>query len=394
MSLGRASGAAREAGGGTAKPDPRWPRDGDDIQRIAVFRALVLGDMLCATPALRALRAAYPAAHITLIGLPWAQALVQRLACVDQLLCFPGHPGMPETAADMAAFPSFLAETQAQGFDLVLQMHGSGGITNPLVAMLGGRHCAGFYQPGHYCPDPQLFTPWPEHCHEIERCLALTDSLGLPRQGLQLEFPIGPVDRLALQALWPGQSAPYVIVHPGSQLPSRRWPVERFAQVADALARQGLQVAITGTAAEAGMAAALRSLCPSPVVDLVGRTDLWTLGALVEGARLLVSNDTGISHIAAALGTPSVVVSLGSDVQRWAPLDKERHRVLWHALPCRPCGHAICPTAHECATAISTGQVLDAAHELLQRRYSTPWPNHSGACASSPGMCTATTSTT
>jgi ADP-heptose:LPS heptosyltransferase len=365
-----------------------------DIRRIAVFRALVLGDMLCAVPALRAMRHAYPQATITLIGLPWAESLVQRLDCVDELMPFPGFPGLPETPPDVAALPGFLAAAQARRFDLALQMHGSGALTNPLVATLGARRTAGFHGPGAYRPeDPQLFIPWPEQGHEIERCLALTDALQLPRQGTQLEFPLRAQDRQRLKALWP-QHAPgrYVVVHPGSQLPSRRWPVERFARVADGLARAGWTVAVTGTAGEAGLAAALRRICPAPVVDLVGRTDLWTLGALLEGARLLVSNDTGVSHVAAALGTPSVVVSLGSDVRRWAPLDRRRHRVLWRDLPCRPCGHATCPTAHECA-AIGADEALQAAFDLLQRTPPT-WPTPPSACASSPGMSTATTSTT
>jgi ADP-heptose:LPS heptosyltransferase len=364
-----------------------------EVQRIAVFRALVLGDLLCAVPALRALRRAYPESTITLIGLRWAGSLVQRLDCVDELMPFPGFPGLPETPPDVAALPGFLAAAQARRFDLALQMHGSGTLTNPLVATLGARRNAGFHGPGAYRPDPQLFIPWPEQGHEIERCLALTDALQLPRQGTQLEFPLRAQDRQRLKALWP-QHAPgrYVVVHPGSQLPSRRWPVERFARVADALARAGWTVVVTGTAGEAGLAAALRRICPAPVVDLVGRTDLWTLGALLEGARLLVSNDTGVSHVAAALGTPSVVVSLGSDVRRWAPLDRERHRVLWRELPCRPCGHATCPTAHECA-AIGADEALRAAFDLLQRTLPT-WPTPPSACASSPGMCTATTSAT
>jgi ADP-heptose:LPS heptosyltransferase len=306
----------------------------------------------------------------------------------------------------VGALPRFLAAAQAQQFDLALQMHGSGTLTNPLVTTLGARRTGGFHQPGAYRPDPQLFIPWPEHGHEIERCLALTDALGVPRQGLQMEFPVRAADRRRLKALWPQHATGrYVVVHPGSQLPSRRWPVERFARVADALARAGHTVVVTGTAGEAGLAAALRRTCPAPVVDLVGRTDLWTLGALLEGARLLVSNDTGVSHIAAALGTPSVVVALGGDVRRWAPLDRERHRVLWRDLPCRPCGHAVCPTAHECS-AIGADEVLAAASALLlqQQHHDDPtptpsspsptWPTPPSACASSPGMSTATTSTT
>lgn len=370
-------------------------RSGSAGARIAVFRALMLGDLLCAVPAMRALRAAHPGATLTLIGLPWAQALVDRLGCLDELMPFPGYPGLPETPPDTGALPGFLAAAQARKFDLVIQMHGSGILTNPLVASLGARRLAGFCQPGAYCPERQRFIAWPEHRHEIERCLALTDALGVPRQGLHLEFPLRPEDHRRLQGLWPQRGPRYAVVHPGSQLPSRRWPVERFARVAEGLAREGLQIVVSGTAGEAGLAAALRRICPAPVIDLTGRTDLWSLGALLEGARLLVSNDTGVSHIAAALGTPSVVVASGGDARRWAPLERERHRVLWHDLPCRPCAHAVCPTGHECALAISAEAVLATALELLHRHEGpSPCPTRPSACASSPGTCTATTSTT
>jgi ADP-heptose:LPS heptosyltransferase len=93
-------------------------------------------------------------------------------------------------------------------------------------------------------------------------------------------------------------------------------------------------------------------------LNLCGHTTLWTLGALIEGAELVVCNDGDVSHIAAALGRPSVVVSCGSDASRWSPLDRARHRVLAQSMHCRPCSHVDCPTSHECANAIDVPQVL------------------------------------
>lgn len=341
--------------------------DPAEVRRIVVFRALVLGDLLCAVPSLRALRSAFPAAEITLVSLPWAAELAQRLAVIDRFVAFPGFPGLPERAPDIAALPSFLATLQQARFDLALQMHGSGQLVNPLVAAFGARRSAGFVIPGQYAPDPPLFAAWPVRGHEIERLLHLTDHLGLPRRGLQLEFPLTAAELAWRDArLAPGA---YACVHPGAQLPSRRWPVDRFARVADALARQGLRVVITGTAGEAPLAAEMaRRMCTHPL-DLTGKTTLWQLGALVQGAALVVANDTGISHVAAALGTPSVIVSCGADPERWAPLDRARHRVLAAAAPCRPCAYRQCPTAHECATATLVEDALRAAEALLEAEH-------------------------
>lgn len=335
---------------------------GTPAPRIGVFRALVLGDLLCAVPALRALRAAWPRAEITLIGLPWAEALVDRLPSLDGFIAFPGHAGLPERSADEAAWPGFVDALRARRFDLLLQLHGSGGITNRLVAGWGARRCAGFAEAGAWRPDPALFAPWPVRGHEIERLLTLTDHLGLPRQGLHLEFPLRHDERAAVAARGP---APYACLHPGAQLASRRWAPERFAAIGDLLASRGHEVLITGTAGEASIAQAVASAMRAPARVLAGQTTLWTLGALIEQARLLVCNDTGVSHIAAALGTPSVVVSLGAEVSRWAPLDRQRHRVLWEPMPCRPCAHAVCPVGHGCATGLEVARVADAVRLAL-----------------------------
>jgi ADP-heptose:LPS heptosyltransferase len=332
--------------------------------RIGIFRALVLGDLLCAVPAWRALRAAWPQAEITLIGLPWAAALAERLPMIDRFIAFPGHAGLPERAADTSAWPGFVDEVRSQRFDLLLQMHGSGGISNPLVAGWGARRCAGFAEAGAWRPDAELFVPWPEHGHEIERLLRLTDHLGVPHQGMGLEFPLREEDRAEVAARWP---APYVCLHPGAQLPSRRWLPERFAAIGDLLASRGREVLITGTAGEGAIAHEVASAMHAPAQVLAGETTLWTLGALIEGASLLMCNDTGVSHIAAALGTPSVVVSLGADVARWAPLDRTRHRVLWQPVPCRPCAHAVCPVGHGCSTGLEVERVAEAVRHASVR---------------------------
>ncbi|HEY1381605.1 MAG TPA: glycosyltransferase family 9 protein [Gemmataceae bacterium] len=281
-------------------------------------------------PALRALRAAWPEAAITLIGLPWAATFADRFRhLLDQFVEFPGFPGLPERPADVGRFPAFLSAVQADHYDLAIQLHGSGSIVNPLVALFGARACAGFYGPGDYVPDPPRFLPWPEHGTEVRRLLALAEFLGTPPQGEHLEFPVWDQDRERLRAaagdLVPGR---YACVHPGASVPERRWPADRFAAVAKWLADRGLTVVLTGTAAEAELTRAVAGRLDLPAVELAGRTDLGAAAALLEGARLLVCNDTGVSHLAAALGVPSVVLSTGDNPARWAPADEDRHRVL------------------------------------------------------------------
>lgn len=302
-------------------------------QSIAIVRALPgLGDLLCAIPAWRSLRAALPQAQVTLIGLPWAQTFVERFGrYIDNFLEFPGYPGIPEVPPPFTKLPTFLASVQQQHFDLVLQMHGSGIVSNHFTVLLGARANAGFYLPGQYCPDTARFLPYPAHEPEIWRHLQLMEFLGIPLQGVELEFPLWENDFSELYAIEEVrnlQKREYVCVHPGASVEARRWLPEKFAVVADALAARGLQVVLTGTAAEAELTQAVQDSMHFSSVNLAGCTSLGAIAALLNNARLLVCNDTGISHLAAALRVKSVVIFSASDPQRWAPLDREHHRIL------------------------------------------------------------------
>ncbi len=323
------------------------PRFGDPPPRkVAVLRALKLGDLLCAVPALRAFRAALPGAEIVLVGLPWARSFAARYRhLLDGFREFPGWPGLPEREPDLARVPRFLAEMQAERFDLAVQLHGSGRFVNALAVLLGARHTAGFYLPGDYRPDPDRFLPWPDRGLEVRRLLALAEFLGAPARGEHLEFPLSDADRRAAGSLLGDPADEYVVVHPGASVPERRWPAERFAAVADALADRGLKVVLTGTASEADLTRAVTDAVPAPAADLAGKTDLGATAALLAGARLVVCNDTGVSHVAAAVRTPSVVISTGDNPARWAPIDADRHRVL-----CNPAG--LVPTADVLAQAL------------------------------------------
>jgi ADP-heptose:LPS heptosyltransferase len=303
---------------------------GAPVRRIAVLRALQLGDLLCSIPALRALRRAAPEAEVTLIGLPWARELVDRFdQYLDRFLELHGFPGLPELPFDARAFPEFLARAHGHAFDLVLQLHGSGESSNVLALLLGGRRTAGFYGPGAYCPDGETFVPYPDALAEPRRLLGLLEALGAEVVDDELEFPLRDADRRALAALRRRHriDGPYAVVHPGARS-ARAWSPENFAAVADALARNGLSVVLTGTDAERSVTGAVATAMTAAAVDLAGETTLGTLGALLADARLVICNDTGVSHLAAAVRVPSVVIFTTSDARRWAPLDVRRHRAV------------------------------------------------------------------
>ncbi len=338
------------------------------MERIAVFRALQLGDLLCSVPALRALRAAHPGARITLIGLPWASAFVARYSTLfNELMRFPGARGFPEQAETDEGLAEFYDRARQKRFDLAIQLHGSGGVANDIVCSLGAAACAGFREPRERRRDG-TFVPWPEQLPEIERYNVLMRALGAPAHDTRLWMPITARDESEADFLVGShriEPERAVIVHPGAQWSSRRWPAERFARVADALAGFGMQVILTGTTNEAALVAEVSLRMRKRAIQLAGQTSLGSLAALIARVPLVVCNDTGVSHVAAAMGTRSVVVASGSDTRRWAPLDRARHVVLAHYPSCRPCAHPVCPYGHECALGVGEAAVLAAARTHL-----------------------------
>jgi ADP-heptose:LPS heptosyltransferase len=304
------------------------------IEKVAIMRSLPgLGDMLCCVPALRALRCAIPKAKITLIGLPSAKSFVQRFNnYVDEWLEFPGYPGIPEVAFRLQTLSLFLKTTQQLAFDWALQMHGSGIQSNGFTTALGSKQSGGFFQPGYFCPNDGTFLPYPDYEPEVWRHLRLMEFLGIPLQGDHLEFPIWESDRRELQALMSTYSLTphhYICVHPGASSLEKCWQPHNFATVADRIAAQGFQVVLTGhTPLERQLVDVIVQEMHYPVTNLFGKTSLGGLAALLQQSRLVICNDTGVSHLTVALEVNSVVIFSNSDSQRWAPLNRRSHRIV------------------------------------------------------------------
>jgi ADP-heptose:LPS heptosyltransferase len=188
--------------------------------------------------------------------------------------------------------------------------------------------------------------------------------------GPEASVPADPQPQRAVDGMGDLVRHGYVCVHPGAPLASRRWYPERFAIVADGLAMRGLRVVLTGSGAEAMSARRVAELMVAPAVNLVGKTTFATLMALIDDARLVVTNDTGVRRVAAARGTPCVTVACGTDVSLAEHAPGER--LLFADVACRPCAYARCPVGHRCAHGVESREVLAAAGELLASSGSRP----------------------
>jgi ADP-heptose:LPS heptosyltransferase len=313
-------------------PEPLSVPRPSEARSIVAFRALQLGDLLCAIPAFRALRIAYPESRITLAGLPWAHTLVGRyMHYLDDFVAFPGTPELPEQRADVAALPGFFADMRARRFDLAVQLHGSGEHTNAIVAEFKAARTVGFRPNDRAASASRDFLDYPDEGHEIRRMLRLLEFVGVPAQGEELEFPLYDDDYQELRALAPAHTlepGSYVCLHPGSRDAAKRWPARHFAKIGEALHEAGYRIVLTGSGAERPLTTAIARAMRAPSINCAAPVSIGALAALLNNARLLVTNDTGVSHVAAALRLPSVVIFTATDPARWAPLDANLHRVV------------------------------------------------------------------
>lgn len=341
------------------------------IRRIAVFRALQLGDLIQAVPALRALRAGFPRAEITLIGLPWASSFVERFSrYVDRFVEFPGFPGIVERKVNAERTARFIEEQRSYGYDLAIQMHGSGRTSNGVIQALGANMTAGYIE-GHDKGALTFAASYPDDQPEVYRNLGLAKLLGCPADDPTLEFPLDERDYAEAAALLPREQSverPRIGIHAGARPPARRWPASYFASLTDELVHLwDAQIILTGNTDELSIVRSVEEQMTTRPVNLAGMTSLGGLAAIIDSLDLFISNDTGPAHIANALGTPSITIFGPADYRRWAPLNQSIHRIARHPVACSPCGYWDCPIDHRCLRRVSPESVLQTAGDVLAK---------------------------
>jgi ADP-heptose:LPS heptosyltransferase len=308
---------------------------------ILVLRALGVGDLAAAVPALRGLRAAFPREELALAAPAWLTPLVELAGAVDRVV----------PARDLEPWPL------PCGADIAVNLHGRGPESHRLLLAARPHKLWAFanLDAGH-SDGPR----WVEEEHEVQRWCRLLDHYGVfaDESDLSLRVPAHPV------------RAGLTIIHPGAKSASRRWPPDRYAAVARALSARGHRVVVTGSASERDIAASVvRAAGLSPRAMLAGRTAVGELAGLVAHARLLISGDTGIAHLATAYRTPSVVLFGPVPPSRWGPPpDRPYHRALWHGTRAEP-GDAPGPDVHPALLRIRVDEVLAAAGEVERARH-------------------------
>jgi ADP-heptose:LPS heptosyltransferase len=309
------------------------------MRRLLVLRALGLGDLLVAVPALRGLRRHYPDHHLVLATPPSLAGLARRTGAVDEVL--------------PTATPAALAWPHTFPPEVGVNLHGRGPQSHEALDATRPERRIGLRAPGW--DGPEWTDIARDHPHERERWCAVVEAFGVPTD---------PVD-LVLAA---GHRAPsdVVVIHPGAAFGSKRWPAERFADVAGSIEDEHHRVVVTGSADEQPLAlrvARLAGLPPDRV--LAGTTDVEQLADLVARAALVVCGDTGIAHLATAFATPSIVLFGPVGPEQWGPPPGGPHVVLTDAAERR--GEPFADDPDPALLGVGTADVRAAAAALLAR---------------------------
>ena len=305
----------------------------EGISRIAVLRGGGLGDLLFALPAVAALKKAYPAASLTVLGTPVHEQLVRGARTdVDDVIVLPFAEGVRPGPEDPAAVGDFMARMQAERFDLALQLHGGGRFSNPFLSGLGARHTVGTRTPD--AAPLERTVPYAYYQHEPLRALEVAGFAGAAPVVLEARVEPTPENLGRAGRLVGSAGDAPVALHPGASDPRRRWPVQHFAELARACADGGRRVVVIGDATDVPLAreiversGAAAGRTAAPVTTLAGELDLGMLTAFLAGCAVVVGNDSGPRHLAQALGTPTVGLYWAGNLINAGPLGRALHRV-------------------------------------------------------------------
>lgn len=344
-----------------------------DIRKIVVLRPNAIGDFVFSLPCLHTLKARHPDASIAYIGKQWhADFLTRRPGPIDSVVVLPPCPGInaaPEAALDPGPVERFIKDMQRAEYDLALQIYGGGQYSNPFLMRFGARLSIGMRAAG--APPLDRWVHYGDLQNRRLQMLEVAALAGADTLRMGRELEVTDQDRQqAAQALAPDPDKPLVLLQPGASDPRRRWPAERFAAVADALAAEGALVAINGSEQEAPVVREVIARMRYPAADLSGKLPLSALCGLLERARLLVSNDTGPLHLGLAIGTRCVGIYWLSNLLESGPLRQDGHQALLSVrIHCPVCGAENLKTRCEHDASflddVSVDEVIAAAMRLF-----------------------------
>ena len=352
-----------------------WPRRRPlDAKRVCIYRIGNIGDTACAIPAMHAIRRAYPAAHLALVTSPGragsvgARELLEGVGWIDEIVVY--HA---EDIATARGRLDLIRELRARRFDVWIELPAVAAplatlFRNLTVARSAGVRwgCGWRYEPRFAAQAQSRFIDFPD---EVERLLEIVRAGGFA--GYDSDFPLElndsnrrTVTDLLDQA---GVSAAElkIALAPGAKVEPNRWPADRFIEVGNSLAARGYRIVVLGGSSDAPLCERIAKAIGRSAASLAGKTTVRESCELLARCAMLICNDSGVQHLAAAVGTPCVSLFTRREFPgMWWPHGPQ-HEVLSKEVECHTCFLDICPYDNKCIKAIGVDEVIGAAARLL-----------------------------
>lgn len=343
--------------------------DWENVKRILVIRLRSIGDTVLCTPSLIALRRFLPDARIDVLLEGWVAPLLDGFKGLDNVLI---------AGKDFTERLQTARDIRANRYDVVFNLHG--GTTSTFFARASGApHMVGFanYQYSflynHRMPPAAEF--WGrKDLHSAEQQLALLGSVGVPLQDkpasslrVTEKAAASLAEKLEPAAKGVGVSLDRIaLIHPVAAFDTKQWATENFARIAEFLGKKGFVSVAVSTPAEKGVLDRLIKESSAPILTF-DDLSLPEITALAARSRLFVGNDSGIAHMAAAVGTPSVVIFGSSNRVHWRPWTSTPNEVVYNDFPCQPCAGYTCEEFGEpkCILSVGIDQVKEAIDRLV-----------------------------
>jgi len=342
-------------------------------KRIIIVRMDRIGDVVLSSPAIKAVRDAYPDSHIAVLVRPYAREAVDGNPCVNEVITY-DKSGKEKSLSGKIRFISRLKNKK---FDLAIILHPNN--SSHIIAFLAGIPVRLGYdkKSGIFLTKKIPHTKQYGLKHEIDYVLDLLRYIGIESSDKDLHMPVNKASEERVRGLFDkngiAQNGPVITVHPAASCRSKRWAAERFAKVSDLLAEKfGARIVIiSGPGDDKMMGDKVAVLMKSGALNLAGKTSISDIASILRRSKLLITNDSGPVHISCAVGTPVISIfgrkDRGLSPKRWGPVGK-RDVALHKDAGCEICLAHNCKLGFKCLDMISVEDVLSAAERILSPR--------------------------
>jgi len=341
------------------------PREG--VRNILIRGTNWIGDVVMTLPAITAVREAYPEARISILVKPWVADLLRISPDVDEVIVYE-RPGVHE---GLGGLFRLVRELKTKKFDMAILLQNA--IEAAIIAWLARIPVRAGYNTdgrGIFLTHSAIRSKEILRVHQVEYYLGMLKALGLGAGRKDVRLLIGEEEKAfsdrILKERGIAEASLLIGLAPGATYgPAKRWYPERFASVADRLIeRFSARVLLFGSAGDHEVARSIQGKARNALVDLTGETTLREAISLIARCRLFVSNDSGLMHVAGALGTPTVAIFGSTNPLTTSPVG-QKSIVITKNVDCSPCLKETCPTDFICMDLITADEVYNTAVALL-----------------------------